>query len=174
MAEDSFVRRVLFPEYEAAFRSFYNEVFHAVVHADGFMSQMQRTTLDHVPRDDAPPGTSLGRTTPLTLDLTMAIETRAFIETDIAAWVEMVALSALEGREQLEGQLIDGLRESAQDGTSTVGSGGKPLTYDAMIDAVERMEIDFAEDGSHKLMFVVHPDAAKRLAELPPMTDEQQ
>lgn len=55
-----------------------------------------------------------------------------------------------------------------------VDAGGKPISWDLIIDALEKMEIPFDEDGKMSLSIVMNPRDAARLEQIGPPTPAQQ
>jgi hypothetical protein len=70
---------------------------------------------------------------------------------------------------QQTGTLLGSVREAAESVGNVVDGGGQPLTVELLIESLEKMVIEFGDDGKPKnLIFVAHPDAAKRLGEPTP------
>lgn len=73
-------------------------------------------------------------------------------------------------------QMMRGLIELISDTCDSTGNviDAKDIGFfDAMIRAVETMEMSFDEDGNHNTTLLVHPDTAKKLAELTPTPEQQ-
>lgn len=76
--------------------------------------------------------------------------------------------------EQMEGLVVDGMRQITESTGNVVHAGGRPLSFDVMYETLEKMEFSLDDDDELVMpSILLHPDQMKRIAQLPEPTPEQ-
>lgn len=83
-------------------------------------------------------------------------------------------VAAQQHEEALSKALFSGIGHITDMTGNKIDAGGKPISWDLIIDGLETMEIPFDDQGKMELTLVMNPRDAQRLEELGPPTPEQQ
>lgn len=86
---------------------------------------------------------------------------------------EKLDAMAKDMAEQARKKVIDKLKESTASGGTVVNTQGAPLSPEILLEALEKMEIDF-DDGGHHLTMLVGPALYKALQTLIPEWDKDE
>jgi hypothetical protein len=71
-------------------------------------------------------------------------------------------------------QIFDQLNKLSAAAGTTTDAKGQPLTRALILQALEKMEIEFDEEGKLNLAMVVGPETFEQLRNLPPPTQEEE
>ena len=101
-----------------------------------------------------------------------SLELDSFRKTDVNSFAELL----FEMHESFSTQLMTGLFEAVSKTTEITGNQidarGRNI-WDATLETVRTMRMNFDENGNHNYQFYVHPDTYKRLMENPPTPEQQ-
>lgn len=174
--EEPMRRESRLPEYDEATASLLMECFQGLAEAQdavlGRFSQAQRA--DANPSVGAPVGVAHGAYRTLDIEMRFILPTSAVLHTDVDEWAASVQNSVDEALPALMKKIFGRMNEILEEAGQVVDANGQPLSVAWVLQALEKVQIDFDEDGNAKMpILIVHPDARKRLAETPPTPEEE-
>lgn len=140
-----------------------------------FLAQIPTSPMQDVPEvkvAEGPPAeaSSLFRSATVSHEWVANLEDTVSFDRD-SFWSSLYALADAIGGQMSRG-LLAFISEVATEHDMTVAADGRNF-YDAFVEALERVEMNFDEHGEPDMMLVVHPDLAQRLRQRPPTADEQ-
>lgn len=164
----------LLPEYQAPFSALFSMAVKAMVPAhEPLLGQIQSSTVDHLAEESVTEahGGVMGGTS---MSARMEVQTAAIIDTDLDAWYVLLWSAAEQFAGHQMRYLLASLEAVTQQTGNVVNLGGVPISNDAMLDMLERIEFDVDESGQPEgLSMVVGPATADQITKLGPMTPEQ-
>jgi hypothetical protein len=164
------------PEYDRAFTEFLHEAIHAVARArDPILSQIRVEEVQTI-------GTSRISGEEQTVDLPpipAAIELSFEADDLIHGRVPGILAVIDDAADQHLRQVMPGFFESIARITDATGNkvdaGGRPFSPELLLEALEKIEWSFDEDGEPIMpTLVMSPDMADTVSKLPPLTPEQE
>ena len=165
------------PEYQAAERRFVSDLLRElprvkspllgmIRHEEGEYVATNRTTL---------PDGGLVDNPPFAVEAELNLSVPAAIAGDVHPFFEAVDQAAEAMTAGIMKGVVEGLDRMLEAAGQTVDAGGRPLGWDVVLDALEKMEWSFDEAGQPKpKQIVAGPAAAAKFAALPPPTPEQE
>lgn len=94
-------------------------------------------------------------------------------ETDVERFAESIFKFAEELRSQQKKLLFEIVSKTSDSVGNTVDAQGKNI-WDALYEMMEKVEIQFNEDGSHDYQIIMHPNTKKKMEENPPTPEQLQ
>lgn len=162
------------PAYQTAMTEFAQSVLRGMAALDPTIGQVQREPTVHAGPTRNVPGSQ-------PVDHPMfRLEPRAVIPEDVVRhgrfddYATALVGMAAEFRDQVTGQLSRALGDVTNATGNTVDGGGRPLSHDLIFDALERVEIDFDDEGTPLLPdLMMNPKTADALARLEPTPEQR-
>jgi hypothetical protein len=156
--------RLVIPIYDLAMSSFVTSVVDGIVGLEPMLGQIPVRTTGHAGPTRNVPGPQPVDHPLQTFQQTVTIHADVIRTTDVGTFLD--ALYDLA--KQYEAQMGEALIRSISDVTEAVGNvvnaQGRPLSYDFFLDALEKIEVTFYEDGRPRVPQVAgHPETAKLL-----------
>lgn len=160
------------PEYDIAEMRFVHTGIRELMNAqDGLYSSIQKVEFGEAPyinQNTLAPG-QVVQTTPVEMESPIGLtfnQVRAFDVDALAGEMSAIAAKHLEIVMTHMFQQIGDLCSAAG---NVVDAAGAPLSFDQILDMLERIEISFDEEGQPKMpTLVMHPDMVAKVAQLPP------
>src|SRR6266850_1498376 len=163
------------PEYDIACRQFIWDLLHELVHSqDPILEKIRRVSVDEIPTEASSPGITVGMS-PAPVPMAAALSDRldTILNMDVDGFAQMMQDTADEGRAAYMPQFFEQLRQVMEATGQVVDAKGKPYSHDLYLDLLEKVDIDFTEDGQPKMpTLVVPPNLAPKI-EGTPWTREQ-
>ncbi|MEZ4321138.1 MAG: hypothetical protein R3F61_26905 [Myxococcota bacterium] len=105
----------------------------------------------------------------------MEVQTNAIVQTDLDAWYDMLWSAAGQLARQQMRYLLASMDVATQRTGNAVNMQGAPISHDAVLDLLERMDFEVDANGlPDGLTMVVAPSTADQIANLGPMTPQQE
>jgi len=158
-----------FPEYDSSWEAFVDSAVDALMKAkDPFLGQMSVSTTQRVgPVHYADLDEAVVHE-PIPIEAAITLEDAAFSNTDVEAIVASVDELAEKCLEPLMKEFFRRVGELSERSGTAIDAGGKPASWDMLLDGLERIEIDFDDNGVPKMpTFVAHPDIRAALGRQP-------
>jgi hypothetical protein len=174
-APDLAAVRPLLPEYEAAVRQLFFDTVHTFMRAqDPVLDKFRAETVGHLPETSVPPDVALGgHSGPMPVSIRARLSREQVITLDTDAWVAAAWDAATGALDQLMPQFFAGLDRVLELSGRVSNAGGKPFSWDAVLDELEMLEIEFDEKGRpNEPTIVCGPELAAKMRSLP-ITPEQ-
>lgn len=111
---------------------------------------------------------------PMSFSVSMEVDIDGAVAGDLSGLFEALDLAGEQEARALTRVFISTLSDVTDLTGNKVDAGGRPLSWDLITDAFEKIEIEFDEHGGTGLSLMLHPDTYARLAALGPPTAEQQ
>lgn len=168
----------LLPEYEEALHDCWREGVDQIMRASDpvlkRMPPMVRTP--HVASAATTPETSIGYHGELSpIEGKFEVDVPGFLNLDLSAWDTALAKCAETALPQVMKMIFDTFEAVTRQSGNVVDAKGKKLSHDVILDALDAMELDFNEDGTHKeLTMVVSPEMYEAFKAIGPRTPEQE
>mgnify|MGYP000920160249 CR=1 FL=1 len=158
-----------FPEYETAVMAFTREAMMAMMEAgDELWRTIPKVTVPDLPDLPSAPETSFAyqaRFKPIETVSVLAVDD--LIHAKLDEWSVMIWEMASQSLNQVMPQVFESLEGACRQGGQVVDASGGPLTVDRLLDALERIDIDFDQNGEPELPYLVtHPDCVRALQEM--------
>jgi len=164
------------PEYNAATEQFTWELLNDLMQAkDPVLAKIQRQPVDHVPTEPSAPGTSAVGISPAPARIETKLVDRfdTILNMDFDGFAVMMEDAANEALESYMPQFFKQMEEVIRAGGTTIDAKGKPISVDLLLEGIEKMEIDFTDDGQPVMpTLVAAPKLAEKIAALQ-WTEEQ-
>jgi hypothetical protein len=160
------------PEYDTAVLELGARLVQALAwDADPLFSKIRVEHVEDVPEHSAPPEAAHGATSQL-LVATRFVEPFAdVLSGNVEGWAGMIAAAAEEVGDQIGRQFVAFLEKVTEESGQVVDARGRRMSADLVLEALERMSIDFDDEGRAKMPTIFcHPSAIKGLE---PPTEEQ-
>lgn len=160
-------------EYNAAVQRFISTGVRALMEAQGGpYSLASRESVSQLPDYRDPPNDEQAPQSRL-IDATFdaAINKSEITNGDFEGIIVNMSRIAVELESQISQAMIAHIVEEAERAGNLVSS---EISYDSIIDALERVDFSFDESGSPNLSFVAHPEAIQSIQALGDPTSEQQ
>ncbi|MGB2755502.1 MAG: hypothetical protein WBD75_02810 [Phycisphaerae bacterium] len=105
---------------------------------------------------------------PIAIEASITLETAAISNTDVEAIVVSVDELAEKCLEPLMKEFFRRIGELCEKAGTAIDTGGKPASWDLVLDALERVEIDFDKNGAPKMpTFCTNPQIKAAFDRLP-------
>lgn len=96
------------------------------------------------------------------------------IEGDLGTVLDAIDDAAGQQAEQLARQVLERIGAMADASGQTISAGGTPISHELILAAMEKIDIDFDDDGKPIMpAMVVHPKIGEAIRKLPTPTPEQ-
>ena len=166
----------LVPEYEQAGREFFARAVQALMRSkDPVLGMSKFETVQELPqgRITTADGQTVD-TAPLAFESQFSLSVHDMLAGRFDDLYVAINDAAESGLTSLMPQLFAQLGEVLDATGQAIDAGGQPLSQDHLLDLIQRVDIEFNDDGSPNMpTLVMHPDMAERLRQLPPATPEQ-
>ena len=165
----------LLPEYEAAVGQLFFDVVNAFMRAqDPVLNLLRTERVDHLPDASADPSVAVGaHTGPLKVTMRAALSAEATFNLDTDAWIGAAYEAATAALDEFMPQFFAGLDRILEQSGQVTSSGGRPFSWDDVIDGLEKLELNFDENGEASgLTLVASPEVAAKMRSTP-MTSDQ-
>lgn len=160
------------PEYESAWQEFMSDSIHELARAkDPILAQIPTVTQEVIPQAKY---TSEGGGEPLLIDPMQVAMTFEFsvgdaIVGDFTGVYAALDTAADQYVEQIMPAVFDHIRQLSESTGNVVDAGGKPMSWDLILDMIEKVEIAFDKDGIASLPTIVaNPRDWEKLGEPSP------
>jgi len=168
---DSFTPPFVLPEYEQAFVKFTSDILKLLSGTkDPILGRMQRARphrmylgRNSLPSGQVHEGTSMPVRAEFSLQATEIVAGNAEV-----LWLKWNEL-ADEYVASLMPQIFAAIASATEAAGTNINAGGQPLSADLFIEMLERMQLDFDDNGQLNLQMVVGPDFVP-----PPQSEEDQ
>jgi hypothetical protein len=164
------------PDYDAPFRSFVNRAIHELARAkDPLLSQIRTEEVEEVGTSRVTGELETVELPPVSAQLDISFEVD-----DLVAGASDNVIAMLDGvAEQHLRQVMPAFFESISRITDATGNRieakGEPFSPELLLEALEKIEWSFDENDEPIMpTLVVHPTLAEKIAQLPPLTPEQE
>lgn len=164
-------------EYDAAFSQFFSEAVRALARARSpLLSEIKFGTVP------GPLGSRV-RTregmdvelAPTSIGLDVTGDLNGVREGDFAVLLAEMDVASEQLAKGLVESVVENLNQLTEGTGNVVDAGGRPFSFEMLYEMLEKMEFSVDENGELVMpSLVMHPDQAKRLQELPPLTPEQE
>jgi hypothetical protein len=111
---------------------------------------------------------------PVPVQISLEIDIDPAIEGDLTGVLEALDAAAAQKERVLSKAVISSMLKITDLTGNKLEAGGRPLSWDLITDAFEKIDLSFDENGESNMSLILHPDAYARLAALGPPTKEQQ
>jgi hypothetical protein len=111
---------------------------------------------------------------PVPVRIGLEMEIAPITAGDLGGVLAALDAAAAQQEEALSKALFSSLGEITKMTGNQVDAGGRPLSWDLIIDMLEELEIRFDDDGKMDLTLVMNPRDFERLERLGPPTPEQE
>jgi hypothetical protein len=167
--------RMVIPEYDAATVALATEVLKSLAWAGSpILEKMQKVPVTELPRDSAPSDVAHGASSSIGVESVFTESFDAILSGDVDAWVAMLDEQASKATVQIEKQFFEFINRVTDEAGQTVDARGQPLSHDPLNDMLEKIHIDFDQEGKPELpTMVVHPKQFEKLKALGNPTAEQ-
>lgn len=159
------------PEYESSFREFMNKINEVLVSdKDPLLSEVPRRKVSrlYIGRNSHADG-GIHNSPVMPITSTFQLTAAEIVECDGVALGRRLDAFAEEYLASLMPQFFGAMNAAIESAGNSTDAGGKPLSADMLVDVLERMELDFDEDGNVHLQLIANP-----LTALPEFTKEAQ
>jgi hypothetical protein len=163
------------PEYEDAFAEFVHTAVHELMRRrDPLLSRIRVDFSEeiHTSQNTMPSG-EVVETKPFKIPMQMGIELDDAIASRSDGLIEAINAAAEDGLKTGMPQIFQQLDRVCEAAGTTTDAGGQPLSRALILQALEKMEIEFDKDGKAKIGVVVGPETYKQFQNLPPPTPEE-
>jgi hypothetical protein len=165
----------LIPDYEAAARRLFYDAVHAFMRAqDPVLDKLRTERVGHLPEASAGLDIAVGaHSGPIKVELRAFLSADATFTVDTDAWVAAAYETATSALDQLMPQFYAGLDRILERTGQVTSNRGEPFSWDGVIDGLEKMELNFDENGQPSgLTMVAGPEFVEEMQSTP-MTPEQ-
>lgn len=163
------------PSYEMASATLVSQLIRGFTRAQSPLLQMIRhVTTDELPSQVIPDQQGEVVSQPVTQQQIFVMRNRDIISANYEALLEGLFEAGAGFAAQMERHVLQRVTETCEATGQVVSAGGREISHDLMLDALEAVEWDFNDDGSVDLTgkaFVVSPAAAEAIGRLPPPTE---
>ena len=149
------------------------QVMDGFISLDPLLGQLPRSTsIHHGPIRNVRGATPLDQSS-MEVEISAGLTTDAVRNTDIEEHTAFLAHLAEANISSIAPQFFKGLEEVTNATGNAVDAGGKPFSWDYYNDVIEKMPLEFADDGKpHLPTLVMHPNLFEKIKEIEP-TPEQ-
>jgi hypothetical protein len=155
------------PGYDDAVAEFVNAVVTNVIEQDSVLGEIPTQTRAY-PRskigvDESDPANSAS----FRIEQEVALDRAAIRNGSVAEFTSTLHHAAERYRDQLGAHLFEKMREMTEAGGTTIDAGGRPLSPDLILDALENYDFEFKDDGTPVMpQLVMNPATAEILSRL--------
>ena len=137
------------PEYERASAQFHWDLFHNLLASQHpLLARFHRVLVDEIP-ENPPFGQGLVR--PLEAAPVFMIAPQALIEVDLTAWASMMRNAVRNALATIMPQIYANMASMMREAGQVTDGQAQPFSIDVFIQALEKIELDFNDDGVPKL-----------------------
>lgn len=104
----------------------------------------------------------------------LSVDYAPVVDGDMSALLAAFDAAADAQERVMATTLFSGMAQITEYTGNQVDAGGRPISWDLITDALEKMEVSFDEHDKMDVTIVMHPDTLRRLEELGPPTAEQE
>lgn len=165
-----------FPEYTDAFNTFFfSSVRELMRRNDPILAQVQFAEVESIRTSVVGGYDSLDhQIAPMKMEATFALPFQVIYNTDISEMAFALYSTAEEGLKSLMPQMFANIDKICDDSGNTIDAKGGTFSWDQVMDAIEKMRIDFDETGQARLPTLITSPAVEKVIAATPMTPEQQ
>jgi len=162
-----------FPEYDRSWNVFVGSAVDALMKAkDPVLRQVRVSSTQRVGPVQYADFDEPVTYQPIAIEAPITLETAAISNTDVEAIVVSVDELAEKCLEPLMKEFFRRVGELSEKAGTAINAGGKPASWDLVLDALERIEIDFDENGIPKMPTLCANPAMKAAFDRLPFTKE--
>lgn len=160
-------KRNVLPEYDAAATGLATEIVKAIAFASSpILDRIQKIPATELPREGAPVEAAYGAYAPVAVENVLTERIETILSTDIDSWLAMLDEQGEKAAEQIEKQFFEFMARVTADAGQVIDAKGKPLSHDLINDMLEKLQIDFDDDGKPELpTLVATPKTVEKLGE---------
>lgn len=160
-------------EYRAAYRSLTQAVLEGFFRVDPLFSRLQAETTEH-----RGPMRVAGREGPIVQEMTRwevigTLSREAVENTDVDAIACGFYEMATQHRDHFAKHFFERMTMVVEQGGTTFDAGGRPFTFELMLEMLEAMPVTFDDDGKANLTLLVAPETSQAAAKSPPTAEQQ-
>jgi len=164
-------------EYERAFARFANEALQKLMAIkDPVLREIKRVQSEQMPIiQNTMPSGEVVEGKPFRTEMKFSLGVDELMNGNLEAFAAALDDMATDGLKQLMPKLFERIGGLSEAAGTTVDARGEPLSHELLLRGLERVEIDFDEDGNPILpKMVVAPDVFKAWQKLLPPTEAQE
>jgi hypothetical protein len=160
-------------EYDAAFKRFFSRVLHGFRALDPILGEIPvGATIHRGPirnvRGNSPLDHKMQQ-----ISGTTSIMGGVIRNSDLDAYISSLYEMSSSALESMTQMLFENLSQITEVTENVVDGGGKPISWDLILDALDKLKINFDCEGNPDLpMMVLSPQLLKNLSELDPTEDQ--
>ena len=141
------------------------------------LAEIRREQVADLPRADEPIADDANLASPLFRAMKIEHQWTAAMDDALAFDVDAFLSQIYETADDFGGQLVSGMFEHISElcdqSGQTVNASGRDI-FDAMIEVLEKLDVEFDEEGNHNLTLVLHPNTAKQLVGKKPTPEQEE
>ena len=164
------------PEYESAFEAFFQESMNSLIRCNNeFLFQIAETEKREKVGNirTALEGGSYIDKEPAEIQSTFTLSYETIFKTDIEGFIQEIDSTATSAINPLMKQIFELLTEVSEETGQVIDAKGEAFSYDLIIEAIQKMEISFEEDGTPIMPSLVASPNMKKMLEENPASEEQ-
>lgn len=165
--------RLAIPAYDLAIYNFMSSVMDGMIGAEPMLGQIQVRVTGHAGPTRNVPGPDPVDHPLTTFQEAIVIHADVVRGSDVESFVAALADLAAKYEEAMGKTLIQTLTDVTEAVGNVVDARGLPMSWDHVLDALERTEVTFDEEGHPEKQILMHPDTARLLHAIE-VTPEQQ
>lgn len=159
------------PNYTLAALRLFQEVHYTLTKTDGILSQVPDQVISH-----KGPIRNISGSSPVdhsfqSIRVSAEIPIEVITSTNIDKLTEILLHHSNELVRLKTKQLFEVIDDVTQSTGNVIDAKNQELTWDLIIDMIDKSEIYFDDEGNHKMSMVMNPDTAAKLEKIP-FTDE--
>ena len=164
------------PEYDQAFTDFFREAADAVARAlDPLLSQIRVQEVEHVGTSRVSGEERTVELPPVEAKLELSFEAEDLIEGRVSGILAVIHDAADQHVRQVMPHIFESIGRITDATGNKIDAGGRPFSPELLLEALEKIEWSFDEDGEPIMpTLVMSPDMAEKVSQLPPLTPEQE
>ncbi len=161
-----------FPELKKRLLTIIKVTFHQKVREDGLIGAIRETPYFEGNRFENKDVEGESETSsPKLMAIPISVERAAIIEHGVDAYAKVMMEAVAVQQQQLSQMFRDKMDEVTEKTGNRVNAGGRPLSADLFLDMLEKVEIDFTDEGEpdfSAVRIVLSPEMGKHLQKFGP------
>ena len=157
------------PEYEDAFSHFVHRAINELIHRkDPVLREIPASFSDEInTTQNTMPSGEVVENKPFGFRMPFGIEFDEVMKGHSDKLLKAIDDAAEEGLKALMPEFFNQLSRLSTAAGTSLDAQGTPLTWAMILQSLEKLEIDFDENGRAKLGMIVHPDTHQQLLNVP-------
>lgn len=160
--------------YDVAFFKVFQRLADQAFAQHPILSHVERQVTEHCGPVRNVPGPEPLDQGPFAAQDSLTLDAETIRSSDCNAFAEQLAQTAIGVMNAGSRAFHSRMTEMCDHSGQTVSAGGKPATWDLILDMLEKVHIDFEPDGRPRLPTLALPPAVRRRLAAQPMTEAQE